>query len=68
MPQHEIKICSRCGKTFECKVGSILECQCNQIQLNTDERTYIEIKYGDCMCIHCLFELQQEFGLLNIMG
>jgi hypothetical protein len=47
MPQHENKSCPRCNKTFECKVGNVLECQCSQIQLSYEEKVFIEDKYAD---------------------
>lgn len=61
MPHHEIKICPHCHKEFECKAGSITECQCSQIILSNDERNYIESKFSDCLCIDCLKILQQEY-------
>ncbi|MBX2932186.1 MAG: cysteine-rich CWC family protein [Chitinophagaceae bacterium] len=63
MPQREIKICFRCKNSFECKVGSITECQCTQIQLSIEERAYIDNKYEDCICINCLYQLRQEYLL-----
>ena len=60
MPQHETKNCPRCGNSFECKLGNVLECQCNSIQLGFDERNYVENIYTDCLCIHCLHVLRYE--------
>lgn len=65
MPHHEIKTCSRCSKTFECKVGNVLECQCNQIQLQYEEKIYIENTYTDCLCIDCLHVLRYQYQLLK---
>jgi len=61
MPNHEIKVCSCCLKTFECKVGNVLECQCNEIHLTYEERNAIELKYTDCLCIDCLYILRYKF-------
>lgn len=60
MPHHELKICPRCGITFECKVGSINLCQCSAIVLSQEERDYIFEQYSDCLCAACLIEMQIE--------
>jgi hypothetical protein len=60
MPLHEMKQCVRCNKHFECKVGNVTECQCNQIQLTYEEQSYIESKFTDCLCINCLALLRYE--------
>ncbi|MFY7900874.1 MAG: cysteine-rich CWC family protein [Chitinophagaceae bacterium] len=60
MPIHEIKVCAKCNKNFECKVGNILECQCNQIQLSYEEKSIIENSYEDCLCIDCLYILRYQ--------
>lgn len=60
MPLHEMKQCVRCNKHFECKVGNVTECQCNQIQLTYEEQSYIESKFTDCLCIDCLYLLRYE--------
>ena len=65
MAHHEIKQCCRCGNDFECKAGSITECQCSQIQLSNEERIYIEHKFPDCLCIDCLRFLQKEYMLVK---
>ncbi len=59
MPQHEIKNCPRCACNFECKAGSITQCQCNDIQLTSNETAFIENQFNDCLCIKCLRELKQ---------
>lgn len=61
MGSHEEKYCPRCNSTFECKAGSITQCQCNDIQLSAEERVYVESKYDDCLCIDCLRYLQSEY-------
>ena len=65
MPLHETKICPRCTKAFECKAGDITNCQCNNIQLNAEERAFMEERYKDCLCIHCLTELQNRYVLFK---
>jgi hypothetical protein len=65
MAQHEHKFCPRCNADFECKVGNITDCQCNQIHLQYEERIYIESLFTDCLCIHCLQQLQQQYTVLR---
>ncbi|MBS1591888.1 MAG: cysteine-rich CWC family protein [Bacteroidetes bacterium] len=65
MPQHENKKCPKCNNIFECKVGNVLECQCNQIQLSYEEKVYFENKYSDCLCINCMHDLKQHYQLLK---
>lgn len=65
MPSHEEIKCSRCSKTFECKVGNVLECQCSQIQLSPEERIFIENKYDTCLCIDCLHELKYQYQIVK---
>ena len=65
MHKHELKNCCRCYASFECKAGSITECQCSQIQLTNEERIYIEDKFSDCLCLNCLAALQKEYAVLK---
>lgn len=52
--KHEIKTCPRCGSTFECRVGDILQCQCYGITLTIDQQREIIKNYDDCLCRSCL--------------
>jgi len=61
MLKHEEKICQRCGQKFECKVGSILLCQCTTVKLNESERDYMREQYSDCLCAGCMKELRAEY-------
>ncbi|MEO7305827.1 MAG: cysteine-rich CWC family protein [Ferruginibacter sp.] len=61
MSKHEQKYCPRCNTAFECKAGSIMQCQCTAIQLSVEESAYIQAKYEDCLCIGCLRELQNKY-------
>ena len=61
--KHEIKKCLRCRAEFECKVGTITECHCFQIQLTEEERAFIRGKgFEDCLCGDCIKVLKEEFG------
>jgi ribosomal protein L34E len=60
---HESKTCQRCKTIFECKAGSVTQCQCYEVQLSAEEHNYIEKNYTDCLCKNCLLELQKEFHL-----
>jgi len=61
MCKHEEKSCPRCQQAFECKVGSILLCQCSAVQLNAEERSYLEENYDDCLCASCMQILKTEY-------
>lgn len=61
MEKHEEKYCPRCTIRFECKVGSILLCQCNSIDLTEGERNFLQEKYDDCLCANCMKEMKTEF-------
>lgn len=65
MHKHETKSCPRCRSSFECKAGSITQCQCSAIQLSAEERIYVESKYEDCLCINCLAFLQKEYAVFK---
>ena len=62
MPQHEKKQCPRCKGNFECKSGSILLCQCSNLELSIEQIEYTQSKYNDCLCLSCLKELRAEFN------
>ncbi len=61
MCTHESKNCPRCQQTFECKVGSILLCQCVGVQLNEQERDYMRRQYDDCLCAACMKAVRAEY-------
>jgi hypothetical protein len=61
MNKHETKNCPRCSQTFECKAGSIVQCQCNAISLTVEESAFIGAKYEDCLCISFLRDLQEKY-------
>ncbi|GAA4827429.1 cysteine-rich CWC family protein [Algivirga pacifica] len=61
MTKHEMKTCVRCQKEFECKVGSVTECQCYAVSLTNEERQYIYEHFEDCLCADCMLELKAEF-------
>jgi hypothetical protein len=58
--KHEAKACPRCRREFECKSGSVLQCQCSAISLSEKELEFIAARYDDCLCATCLALLQQE--------
>lgn len=61
MPVHEQKHCARCNGVFECKVGDIAHCHCNEIILTLEERSFIESKYQDCLCHQCMKDLKNKY-------
>jgi hypothetical protein len=65
MCAHETKNCPRCGNGFECKPGSITQCQCFGVNLSVGQKAYLEEKYNDCLCKTCLLKLREEFELFK---
>ena len=61
MTSYETKVCPRCGKTFECKAGSVDTCGCSNVVLSVAETEYIKARYDDCLCVACLEDLKQEY-------
>jgi hypothetical protein len=65
MPVHEQKHCPRCNKLFECKVGDVTRCQCNNLKLGDEVQAFIGLKYQDCLCIDCLQTLQNKYNFFK---
>jgi hypothetical protein len=62
---HETKNCQRCNIVFECKPGSITQCQCFEVALSAEQRAYLEQRYNDCLCKNCLLHIKGEFELFK---
>ena len=62
MCRHEDKICPRCQAVFECKVGSILQCQCTGVVLNGEQQQSIVKQYNDCLCLKCIIDLRNDYN------
>ena len=65
MCMHETKNCPRCSKKFECRTGTITQCQCYGIALTIEQSVYIEQRYTDCLCRDCLQYMQQELNFFK---
>ncbi|WP_111629460.1 cysteine-rich CWC family protein [Larkinella arboricola] len=63
--KHETVGCPRCGMAFECKVGSINQCQCVAVQLSEEQRNYIRSRFANCLCANCLREVRTEYNQLE---
>lgn len=61
MPQHEDKYCSRCGALFECKMGTITQCQCFEVPLSREESMFLAERFSDCLCRSCLETIKHEY-------
>jgi len=61
MCTHEQVRCPRCNAGFECKVGSILLCQCTVVPLSIEERSFISDRYDDCLCANCMREMKKAY-------
>ncbi len=66
MAKHEDKFCPRCGTGFECKVGTILQCQCSGLSFTDEEKAHIAQSYKDCLCRSCLTVIKHELHILKI--
>lgn len=62
MCKHEEKQCPRCRVLFECKPGTITQCQCFGISFTPAEKIQVEEAYADCLCRNCLIEMKNEFA------
>lgn len=56
---HELKICQRCSRPFQCKVDNITECHCFEVVFTKENRKYMDSKFNDCLCHECLLVLKQ---------
>ena len=65
MGLHETKSCQRCNAAFECKPGSITQCQCYEVTLSAEQSAYVEQLYDDCLCKDCLLKLKEESELFR---
>lgn len=61
MCAYDEKYCERCGISFECKSGNITQCQCYDVKLTHEERSYISLLYNDCLCKNCMGALQLQY-------
>lgn len=61
MYKHEKKACPRCSTHFECKVGSILLCQCSTVHLSEVESDFIREQYSDCLCSSCMVQVKADY-------
>jgi len=59
MSRHEEQICPRCSAPFECRVGSVLICECSTVELSDAQRGYIRDLYSGCLCIACLRDISK---------
>ena len=57
MPLHETKWCPRCSESFQCKTGSIAQCDCTRIVLSEEVKAFIAANYVDCLSVPCLKDL-----------
>jgi hypothetical protein len=62
MANHELKHCTRCNASFECKEGSILLCQCHGLTFSETEKDYMRNTYQGCLCRNCLLGMKHEIN------
>lgn len=56
----ENKSCPKCGAAFVCMHNDIAACQCASVKLSEASRAYIKKTYNNCLCVHCLREINEE--------
>jgi hypothetical protein len=62
MCEHKTKYCPHCNQLFDCKVGSILLCQCTTVSLTENERLFMKHRYEDCLCTSCMKQLKDMYA------
>lgn len=62
MAHHESVTCPRCKAAFECRAGTILQCQCQQVTLTEEERAFINERYAECLCADCLIKMKESYS------
>ncbi|MBX7202587.1 MAG: cysteine-rich CWC family protein [Bacteroidia bacterium] len=50
------KDCSRCGKTFRCRVGG--NCWCDSVNVSRENLAKMRRCYMDCLCYDCLVAVE----------
>ncbi|WP_080058502.1 cysteine-rich CWC family protein [Spirosoma aerolatum] len=63
--KYEHTACPRCGRLFECRVGSINLCQCQAVPLTDAQRQYVNSLYQACLCADCLLLLRSEYETMK---
>lgn len=61
------KQCQRCQIIFECNASDIKKCECYTIQLTEQAKVFINKNFENCLCLHCLIELNSltHFSTFN---
>lgn len=57
--QNKDKTCQRCKRTFYCQPENVAACQCAEVRLSEATRSYLKQARYDCLCKHCLSELNE---------
>ncbi|EGV16765.1 cysteine-rich CWC family protein [Thiocapsa marina] len=65
MGKHEIKTCPRCGSSFECKANRVERCGCLSVVLSAEALEYLGDRYGDCLCVACLEQVNRLCGAMG---
>ena len=64
MHKHETIACPRCGKLFECKIGSFYICHCSDIYLTREQAAYLVMKWEGCLCHDCLKDVSDNWSTI----
>jgi hypothetical protein len=53
------KICPRCKKEFLCQEADIKACQCSQVALSNETKSFLLNTFYQCLCRDCLMEINR---------
>jgi hypothetical protein len=48
-------------RSFECRNDDVLNCECVSIPLSAETLSFLRNNYDDCLCSHCLQEIEKAF-------
>jgi hypothetical protein len=52
-------ICPRCKKDFICKASDIKVCNCSQVVLSNETKSFLSQTFYQCLCNECLIEINK---------
>lgn len=58
--ENKVKACQHCHTPFLCQAADISNCQCQHIQLTTEQLHILSTMYNDCLCANCLAALSKN--------
>lgn len=62
MEKHEEKLCPKCGIKFTCKMGDVINCQCNTVTMSEASKLFLSKTNFDCLCKDCLTKMNNDIN------